>query len=197
MPVDLAAELPLGDTIWVSACKVVSSPGRLKIQEPPRTHAMKLLHFLPYSMELKLALKIHHPLCRSSPARWSMEIYCRAGFSSSGSIRVAPGLSDQFSKAELVYPVQPSPARTLRQIFLIDSRWVCGQFPQIKTWPDNIVGSSKHVFQLGVLSLEWGGTRELVHPEEQWVLCVEEDVLQASTLITWARVKATVWARGI
>lgn len=83
-----------------------------------------------------------------------MQIYCRAGFSSSGSIRVALGLSDQFSKAELVYPVQPSPARTLRQIFQIDSRWICGQFPQIKTWPDNIVGSSKHVFQLGVLSLE-------------------------------------------
>lgn len=41
------------------------------------------------------------------------------------------------------------------------------------------------MFQLRVCLLEWEGTRELIHPEEQWVLCVEEDILQASMLVTW------------
>lgn len=70
-------------------------------------------------------------------------------------------------------------------------------FRKLKHWLDGIVGSSKHVSQLGVLSLERDGTREPVHPAEQWVLCAEEDVLQASALITWGRVNATVNARAI
>lgn len=43
-------------------------------------------------------------------------------------------------------------------------------FPKLKHWLDDIVGSSKHVSQLGLLSLERDGTRERVSPEELWVL---------------------------
>lgn len=39
-----------------SACKVVPSPGKLK-HRTPRTCAVKALHFLPYSPELKLAFR--------------------------------------------------------------------------------------------------------------------------------------------
>lgn len=74
--------------------------------------------------------------------------------------------------------------------------WGYGQFPRIKTRLDNMVGSSKHVSQLGVLLLERDSSREPVHPEEQWVFCMEEDVLQASTLITWGSVN-TLSARAI